>query len=448
MDVSKRRLNYGRFNDSPHGSFPFRFASQMRTLITLVVCLAVGFGLALYQHKERVYNVQNYKGASERLVQSAQAMEGALDTEIEQQLAEDRTKASKRLGKIEVIGGPELDFGIMMRGTKRAHKFVFKNVGTGDVDLEYKSSTCKCTVGKLDRTTLAPGATVDVELEWRADSQFDDFSQTATIASTANNQEEIKLTIHGIVGEAYIFDPPSYSFGDFLSQAGTTLSGSIYSFEADPPNISSASVVDATMSKRIHVDVKEAQKLEFNEVPRFADAKYKIDFDIHFLPGIPAGPLTANIGFARHNSDLSGSGDNTELLRYTLKGRSVAPVRVVASSDYNEERNIFNLGAAKSSVGIKKSLLLAVRGKEEAESVLRVVRVVPAGVLKVTIGEPRVSPTQKIYPVTIEIPPGTDPIELDGTFSKDFGKIELETKIENLEEMQLIPMYVKFRITD
>jgi hypothetical protein len=47
--------------------------------------------------------------------------------------------------------------------------------------------------------------------------------------------------------------------------------------------------------------------------------------------------------------------------------------------------------------------------------------------------------------VTLEIPAGTEPIELDGTFSKDFGKIVFETDIES---SPTIPIFLKFRVTE
>jgi hypothetical protein len=89
--------------------------------------------------------------------------------------------------------------------------------------------------------------------------------------------------------------------------------------------------------------------------------------------------------------------------------------------------------------------MLAIRREDsDADPNLQLVSTYPAQ-LKVTIGEPTVSANQRIYAVTLEVPPGSDPVEVDGTFSKDFGKIVFKTDMESSPE---IPMYVKLRLSE
>ena len=89
--------------------------------------------------------------------------------------------------------------------------------------------------------------------------------------------------------------------------------------------------------------------------------------------------------------------------------------------------------------------MIAIRNEDSKQDPnVRIGKVLPSQ-LKASLGEPKVSPTQRIYPITLEIPPGTDPIELDGTFSKDFGKIVIETDVESSPE---IPIFLRFRITE
>jgi hypothetical protein len=130
---------------------------------------------------------------------------------------------------------------------------------------------------------------------------------------------------------------------------------------------------------------------------------------------------------------------------YNIRGRCVTPVRIIAGDDYNETRNILSLGTAKSSQGLKKSFMLAIRNEDAAvEPNVRITKTVP-GQVTASLGTPKISAIQRIYPVTIEIPPGSEPIELDGTFSKDFGRIVIETDIEFSPK---IPIFLKFRITE
>jgi hypothetical protein len=65
--------------------------------------------------------------------------------------------------------------------------------------------------------------------------------------------------------------------------------------------------------------------------------------------------------------------------------------------------------------------------------------------VKITVGEPKVSESQSLFPVTIEVPSGTQPCELNGSFGKDFGRIVFETNVETAREY---PMLIKFKITE
>jgi hypothetical protein len=147
-------------------------------------------------------------------------------------------------------------------------------------------------------------------------------------------------------------------------------------------------------------------------------------------------------------SKLSDKPDSKEQqINLPIQGRSVSPIRVIAGNDFNEERSIFELGAAKSSVGLKKSFVLAIKD-EQASDIKVTLESLPAsleGKLKVSIAELKSTQKQKMFSVTLEVAPGTAPIEFAGAYSKDFAKIVLETNMESAPEF---PMYIKFRISE
>ncbi len=407
----------------------------MRTLLLALACLGLGFGLATYQHSLRQKGQTNVLGI-ENLEVSQASDPSALENIIE-------SATNRKVGRMEVVNGNELDFGLMMAGTKRSHKFVFKNVGQAEAKIWFLKSTCKCTVGKFESAVLQPGEETDVELEWKAESQFDEFAQTATIGTSCPDQEEVKLTIKGRIGQAYVFDPPSANLGDIFSTSETTIPVTIYSLQESPLSLSAGQIQDGVLSKKIKVEVGEERHLKPGELPDNADARHVVDVKIQLSRGLPAGPLTLPIKFARNNGE--GREQDLEFLEYTIRARVITPVRVIAGEDYNEMRNIFNLGSAKTTQGLKKKLMLAIRREDsDADPDLQVLSTFPTQ-LKVTIGEPSVSPNQRIYAITLEVPPGSEPIEFDGTFSKDFGKIVFKTNMDSSPE---IPMYVKLRLSE
>ena len=338
----------------------------MRTLLLTLCCVGLGFVLAKFQHDQRVSGIKNLMGSAKDITTVADRE--ALDSAV-------KTLATQKVGKIEVVNGADLDFGVMMRGTKRSHKFIFKNVGDGDAKIWFKTSTCKCTVGKFTDATLEPNEETEVELEWKAENSADEFSQTATIGSNCPSQEEIKLSIRGRIGQAYMFDPPSHSHGDIYSNQETVIAFKIYSMQAVPMNLGSGQTKDSVLSKKVKVEVGEEREIKPGEFPEMADARRMVECTVRLDRGLPAGPLNLDINIARREE---GEPDDTEFLTYNIRGRVVTPVRIIAGDDYNETRNILNLGAAKTTQGLKKSIMMAIRTEDAGKDPnLRIGKIVP-----------------------------------------------------------------------
>src|SRR5690606_2024160 len=101
--------------------------------------------------------------------------------------------------RIEVIGGEEFDFGVMEPGGEGTHQFVVRNVGTAPLELDIIGSTCKCTVGTLQQETVAPGEQTEIELRWVANTNSEEFGQTATLKTNDPSRGELNLKIRGKV---------------------------------------------------------------------------------------------------------------------------------------------------------------------------------------------------------------------------------------------------------
>jgi hypothetical protein len=407
----------------------------MRTLLLLLMFLGLGFGVAKFTHYVRHRSETIVLGLGNLSVEEA-ADQDAL-------LAAIQGAVPKKSGKIEVVNGMELDFGLMLSGTKRSHKFIFKNVGEAAAQIRFVRSTCKCTVGKFERAVLKPGEETEVELEWRAEGKGGEFSQSATIETDCPDQEEIKLSITGEVIQGYVFDPSSKNLGDIFTNVETSVSVTIYTVQDRPMELVEGRPTSEELAEKVRVEIGEERQLQPGEIPDKADARYAVDVKITLLKGLPSGPLLLPIQFLRKSG--ASSEDEPEIPEFSIVGRCINDVRIIAGDDYDETRNIYNLGSAKTSQGLKKKLLVAIRREgADADPNLRVATIVPSQI-KASVGEPSVSANQRIYAITLEIPPGSEPIEFDGSFSKDFGRIVIETDIESSPK---IPIYLKLKVTE
>ena len=403
----------------------------MKSLVfAILVSLLAGYGLASYLEVNRNRGLTHIHGNVEDMDAALASYKVATPGE------------TIKAGKIEVVGGNEYNFGTMKRGGKRSHAFVFKNLGDAPADVWFIRSSCKCTVGRFQRATLNPGDETEVELEWVLEGNTSDFAQTATIGTTAPQQEEIALTIRGKIGQSHVFDPPGILVADLISNEDSTFEGKVFCLEQAPMAFDDATVANVAVAKKIYCNISQIRSLTEEESVLYPEAKSVMEYKVTVEKGIGATALNTNIVFRNSkNSD-----EEPALL--PISGRIITPVRIIAGSDYSEEKKILRLGIAPSSEGLKKSLLMAVSTKEYPDAEISFKEIQPqefAGKINVTVGNPTIRGASKIYPVTIEIPPGSEPAERNGSSGKDFARVIFDTRMENSPTEMV---FIQFRITE
>ncbi len=359
------------------------------------------------------------------------AKSGSASDEIEQT----GVMPSNLLPKVEVIGSTDFDFGTMKRGTSREHEFTFKNAGDAPLKLVVLDSTCKCTVGSVDDQYIPPGETRPVKLTWKAEGILPEFAQTATIGTTDPRMREVKLTITGRIGMNYVLEPDSLTLGEFSSRDTVERFFKLYSYE-DTPLVCSGYWGDLDFSEKITVE-SEVEKLEIGSVPEHADARYVANYKLTIYPGMVSGPVNGQARLV--------VGPDEYPMSVPVTGRCVSDLRILAGPDYEEDMNIFNLGSYTSKEGGSKSLYISAIS-DQKDITLKVDRILPAEIadsIKITFGEPIVTPKKTLFPTTISIEPGTAPIDRDGSNPGNFGKVYFRSNIENSAE---ISMYLRFKV--
>lgn len=400
-------------------------------LVLIPLCMGVGVALAYKDVNQWNHGLKHHMAGSPNL---------------DETVAKLREGDGGKLGSVIVEGGDSLQFGTMRRGSVKQHTFVIKNTGETDVEVFFKASSCKCTVGKFERATLKPGETTDVELEWKAEG-FGEFAQTATLGTTIPGKEEIKLTINGQITEAVSFDPPSLELGDFLSNATHEFNGKILNFGDTPIRLSDITLADPRIAPKFDITFSEARPPKEDELTGLDDAKEVIEFQVKVDKGLPSGNINTHLNFhVEEATEASPSLSAEDFPSYKVNGRCLNPIRIIAGTRYDESRDILDMGIAPSSEGIKISFVFGIRTDEFPNAAIKAKSITPeaaANVLKVTVGEPNTTKNQKLFPVTVEIPPGTPPIEFNGASGKEFVKLTFDTNMEDSPEESI---YLKFVI--
>ncbi len=331
--------------------------------------------------------------------------------------------------KVEVLGGTDLDFGTMKVGTERYHAFRIKNSGKAPLELAVKGSTCKCTIGTLEKSKLEPGEETEVKLSWKAEGILNDFSQTATIGTNDPRQLEVLLTIHGKIGRTYLLKPEELSFGDFSARDSFTKTFRLFSCEESPLELNAHW---ADLDQPLIKVEWEIRKLASNEFPEIADARYVADLKVNVSPGLPAGPLNGQV--------FIEIGPEKTPLSLRCSGKCVSDLRIIPSTNYDPQNNLLSMGKFSSSDGGFKRFLIGARNAADRKVKLKLKKILPESLkdsFEVEIGEPTENNTQTLFPVTVKIPKGTPAFNRGGTSPTNFVKMFFETNLDMSNEISI-----------
>lgn len=332
--------------------------------------------------------------------------------------------------KVEVIGGIELDFGMMKAGTERSHGFRFKNSGQAPLELTVLGSTCKCTIGTLEKSVLAPGEETEVKLTWKGEGYIRDFAQTATIVTNDPRQREVQLTIRGKIGRTYFTFPEELNFGEFSARESFTKTFQLYSCEE------TELVVTGYWAGYEHhqpfVKLQNSiRRLASNEKSEYADARYVADFTVEVVPGLPAGPVNGQV-------HMEVGPDSTPIaIRYT--GKCLSDLRIVAGSNY-DKKNTINLEKISGSEGGSKGFFIAARNPPDRKVEIKLKELIPANLkdqIEIEIGSGIAKTSETLFPITVKIPKGTPPFNRGGTSPKNYIKLTFETNLDVSNEISI-----------
>jgi hypothetical protein len=111
--------------------------------------------------------------------------------------------------KLELVGQPVFNFGMMPRHAKAAHTWEVKNAGTGPLLVWLEESSCSCTVAKLDpnkgtegqaqaTVEVPPGQSTPIEVSWDT-REWSAFHQFARLGTNDPEHPSLNLAITGKV---------------------------------------------------------------------------------------------------------------------------------------------------------------------------------------------------------------------------------------------------------
>lgn len=333
-----------------------------------------------------------------------------------------------------VVGRQEYDFGTMPHGSTGSHTFVIRNDGTRPLSLDIAETTCQCTVGTLESGQVAPGDSTQVTLTWTAEEYDPDFRQSATLRTNDPRQPSILLSIAGRVSHAIRPRPSSLAFSDVSRTETRQASLRVYSYVDEPLVVRSIEFERAATAEHFEATVDPVADEQLPPDPNLTSG---VHIAVRMLPGLPLGPV-------RQRMHIEFESPKTDPLVIPIQGQVVSDVSILSGPNFDRDLQLLRLGRIPQAQGKTVTLHVLVKGHHAEQIELAVGEVDPADVLKAELGPPRSvgEAGALIYPLAVEVPPGSRPVSRLGSDQEKIGRVVLTMTHTDASELVLRVAFV------
>jgi hypothetical protein len=223
-------------------------------------------------------------------------------------------------------------------------------------------------------------------------------------------------------------DPQTIVFSGLAANQSATGEARVYSYATDNLAIVAPEWSDKSTAQFYDLQITQ---LSADQLKEEKGAKSGCLLKVTVKPGLPAGPFGEKIDF---HLNLSGNPQ----LELAVEGNITSPIEVWGR---NWKRGMLMLEPVHSRDGAKAVLYLTVRGDALKQADFRLNKVMP-DTLKVTVGKmEKWGPDAGRVPLTIEIPPGSQPVDHQGTELAPLAQIFLDTGLPDNKQMRLLVRY-------
>ncbi|GAG22554.1 unnamed protein product, partial [marine sediment metagenome] len=251
-----------------------------------------------------------------------------------------------------------------------------------------------------------------VTITWKPIDKPGPNRQTAKILTNDPAQPQVTLTILGRVTAMMRFSPAKLVFSRLTAGETATAESRLYYYlDAPPLEILGHQWADAATASLFEV---ATEPLSAEEVENEPSAQSGMLVTVTVNPGLPQGPIRQKLTL-RTNAPSSTS--------LSIKGTIGSEIAVVGPG-WDQDRSILTLGAVPRQKGVKRRMILLVRGPLRKEVEFKPISVTP-NILKVNFGRRTEINNGAVVqiPLTIEIPAGSPPANHLGSEQGPLGEI-------------------------
>jgi hypothetical protein len=286
------------------------------------------------------------------------------------------------------------EFGTMSQHSSGKHTWEIKNAGAVDLALTLGSTTCSCTVAKLngvEKPTLVvkPSESTKIDVEWQTKVFHDDYSQGVTLTTNDPSRPSVSINVHGKIYPPVIVVPgEQISYGTVTNEESQLAKVAIYSQDRPETKLTklTTSRPDFLIANSQSLPAEDCKALK-------VQAGYRVT--VEMKPGMPLGRFQEELVI---ETDHPGRPE----LKLTITGNTRGSISVIPDR--------LSMPSVSTHRGATRDLTLLVRDGRPTK--FEVAYRPEKLDVKIT---PDDTPTQKgRYKLTVTVPRGTSAGSVDG----------------------------------
>jgi hypothetical protein len=109
--------------------------------------------------------------------------------------------------KIEIVGGPNFDFGEILSGVKVDKILTIKNIGTDTLIIGQVQPSCGCTAVLMSENKIAPNKTATLNVGFDSKGFSGKVHKSISITSNDSTNRSLNVTFTATIATVLTFDP-------------------------------------------------------------------------------------------------------------------------------------------------------------------------------------------------------------------------------------------------
>lgn len=272
----------------------------------------------------------------------------------------DKTIAESGAARAEPLE-TEFDFDVLPPDYVGSHRFKIRNAGQNPLKLLVGPKSCKCTAIRIIDREIQPGATGEVEIQWKTVALAKEFRHSGAVHTNDPGQKTIRFVIKGRVANELSFTPGMFYFPR-IQPDQKLVSGQILVFSEEWANLEIRNL-KSSFGDRAALRVAPMGPEQKSKYKAKSGVNVCLDLQTPDRPGLINGEVSFRIV----------GPERTVEHRVEVKGKVIRRLSLEETRPGSlTEDGVIHLGKVHHQTGTRERFLITVNDKQKLLGLTRV----------------------------------------------------------------------------